>query len=201
MLTLIHAPMSRSGRILWLLEELGAEYDIRYVSIRRRDGSGGPDDNNPHPHKQVPALLHNGALVTESIAVAQYLTELYPGSEMGRPAGHPERGAYLSWLAYYAGVIEPCGTAFISGMTQSNPVLAKGYEEMCAHVVATLDKQPYLLGATVSAVDLMLGGALSWMRRLLPESISVDRYVQTLTARPALARAREIDSKPDGFHD
>jgi len=201
MLTLIHAPMSRSGRILWLLEELGAEYDIRYVSIRRRDGSGGPDDNNPHPHKQVPALLHNGALITESTAVAQYLTELYPDCEMGRPVGHSERGAYLSWLAYYAGVIEPCGTAFISGMTQSNPVLAKGYEEMCAHVVATLDKQPYLLGTTVSAVDLMLGGALSWMRRLLPESISVDRYVQTLMARPALARAREIDSKPDGFHD
>lgn len=201
MLTLFHAPMSRSGRILWLLEELGAEYDVRYVSIRRWNGSGGPDDNNPHPHKQVPALLHNGVLVTESTAISQYLTELYPGSEMGRSTGHPERGAYLSWLAYYAGVIEPCGTAFISGMTQSNPNLARGYEEMCAHVIATLDKQPYLLGAQVSAADLMLGGALSWMRKLLPDSGSVDRYVQTLTSRPALARAREIDAKPDGFHD
>lgn len=201
MLTLIHAPMSRSGRILWLLEELGAEYDVRYVSIRRRDGSGGPDDNNPHPHKQVPALLHNGSLVTESTAITQYLTELYPESEMGRPQGHPERGAYLSWLAYYAGVIEPVGSAFISGLTQNRPELAKGYQDMCAHVVATLDKQPYLLGERISGADLMLGGALAWMRTLLPESISVDRYVQTLTSRPALVRAREIDSKPDGFHD
>ena len=201
MLTLIHAPLSRSGRILWLLEVLGAEYEVRYVSIRRWDGSGGPDDNNPHPHKQVPALLHNGALVTESTAITQYLTELFPDSEMGRPPGHPERGAYLSWLAYYAGVIEPVGTAFISGLTQTSPDLAKGYQDMCAHVVATLDRQPYLLGAQISAADLMLGGALAWMRKLLPESISVDRYVKTLTSRPALARAREIDSKPDGFHE
>lgn len=201
MLTLIHAPQSRSGRILWLLEELGAEYEVRYVSIRRWDGSGGPDENNPHPHKQVPALLHNGALVTESTAITQYLTDIFPDSDMGRRQDDPERGAYLSWLAYYSGVIEPAGTAFISGLTQANPDLAKGYEAMCAHVVGTLDRQPYLLGDRISGVDLLLGGALAWMRKLLPESISVDRYVEGLTARPALARAREIDSRPDGFHD
>ena len=73
MLTLIHAPLSRSSRIIWLLEELGAEYEIRYVDIRRWDGSGGPDENNPHPHKQVPALLHDGTLIWESVAVVQYL--------------------------------------------------------------------------------------------------------------------------------
>ncbi|WP_275783412.1 glutathione S-transferase family protein [Pararhizobium gei] len=201
MLTLFHAPQSRSGRILWLLEELGAEYNVRYVSIRRFDGSGGPDETNPHPHKQVPALLHDGELVTESTAITQYLTELFPDSGMGRPLGHPERGAYLSWLAYYAGVIEPMGTAFLSGLAQNNANLARGYEDMCAHVVATLDRHPFLLGDKVSGADVMLGGALAWMRRLLPESVSVDRYVHELTARPALARAREIDSRPDGFHD
>ncbi|OBZ93960.1 glutathione S-transferase [Pararhizobium polonicum] len=201
MLTLIHAPRSRSSRIIWLLEELGAEYDIRYVSIRRRDGSGGPDDDNPHPHKQVPALLHNGALVTESAAVVQYLVELYPGSELGRPVGHPERGAYLSWLAYYAGVIEPAGSAFLSGVAASNPALLKTYDDMCMHVIGTLTKQPYLLGSTISAVDLLLVSGLAWMRKLLPDSTVVDHYVQSVTARPALARAREIDAKPDGFHD
>ncbi|MCW0001937.1 glutathione S-transferase [Pararhizobium sp. YC-54] len=201
MLTLIHAPQSRSSRIIWLLEELGAEYDIRYVSIRRWDGSGGPDDNNPHPHKQVPALLHNGALITESTAVVQYLVELYPQSELGRPPGHAERGAYLSWLAYYAGVIEPSGSAFLSGVAAGHPALLKVYEDMCVHVVATLTKQPYLLGNTISAADLLLVSALTWMRKLLPDSAVVDQYVQSITARPALARARAVDVKPDGFHD
>ncbi|WP_426227747.1 glutathione S-transferase family protein [Pararhizobium sp. DWP3-4] len=201
MLTLIHAPRSRSSRIIWLLEELGAEYEIRYVSIRRWDGSGGPDENNPHPHKQVPALLHNGALITESTAVTQYLVELYQESELGRPPGHPERGAYLSWLAYYAGVIEPSGSAFLSGVAAANPALLKVYEDMCMHVVETLTKQPFLLGNTVSAVDLLLVSALTWMRKLLPDSPVVDEYVQSMIARPALARASAIDVKPDGFHD
>lgn len=89
MLTLIHAPLSRSSRIIWLLEELGAEYEIRYVDIRRWDGSGGPDENNPHPHKQVPALLHDGTLIWESVAVVQYLTDLYPDCSLSRPPAIP----------------------------------------------------------------------------------------------------------------
>ena len=201
MLTLIHAPQSRSSRIIWLLEELGAEYEIRYVSIRRWDGSGGPDDNNPHPHKQVPALLHNGALVTESTAVVQYLVELYPDSELGRPPGHPERGAYLSWLAYYSGVIEPAGSAFLSGVAAGHPPLLKVYEDMCMHVIETLTKQPFLLGDTASAADLLLVSALTWMRKLLPDSPVVDEYILSMSSRPALARARAVDVKPDGFHD
>ena len=40
MLTLVHAPRSRSSRFVWLLEEIGEPYDIQYVSIRRVDGSG-----------------------------------------------------------------------------------------------------------------------------------------------------------------
>ena len=50
MLTLVHAPRSRSSRFVWLLEEIGEPYDIQYVSIRRVDGSGAVDPANPHPH-------------------------------------------------------------------------------------------------------------------------------------------------------
>ncbi len=201
MLTLMHAPMSRSSRIIWLLEELGAEYEIRYVDIRRRDGSGGPDEKNPHPHKQVPALLHDGVLIWESAAVVQYLTDLYPDCSLGRSPGHPERGAYLSWLAYNAGVIEPAAYAHFSGVTASDPGFSRLYNEMCAHVIDVLTRQPYLLGEKISAVDLLLASALQWMRKILPESEVIDRYMAVVTNRPALLRAREIDSKPSGFHD
>jgi glutathione S-transferase len=100
MLTLHHAPQSRSSRILWLLEELGADYDIVYTNIPRMDGSGGPDPANPHPDKKVPALVHDGRLVTESVAIALYLTDLFPKAGMGPAVGGPDRGAYLTWLAY-----------------------------------------------------------------------------------------------------
>ena len=66
MLTLYHAPQSRSSRFLWLLEEIGEPYTVEYVDIRRADGSGAPDPRNPHPDGKVPALLHDGQLVTEA---------------------------------------------------------------------------------------------------------------------------------------
>ncbi|WYX53323.1 glutathione S-transferase N-terminal domain-containing protein [Achromobacter xylosoxidans] len=80
MLTLYHAPRSRSFRILWLLEELGVPYDTEMVSIRRRDGSGHipPDYIDIHPHGKVPALVHDGVPVFETPAIALYLTDLFP---------------------------------------------------------------------------------------------------------------------------
>ena len=111
MLTLYHAPRSRSFRTLWLLEEIGAPYELKVVNIRRGDGSGAADASNPHPLGKVPALVHDGRLVFETSAIALYLTDLFPQAGLGPKIGDNERGAYLSWLAYYSGVFEPSLTA------------------------------------------------------------------------------------------
>ena len=68
MLTLIHKPMTRSGGILWLLEEIGAPYETKIVTIRSADGSGAVDPANPHPHGKVPGLRHDGQLFFERAA-------------------------------------------------------------------------------------------------------------------------------------
>ena len=65
MLRLHHAPRSRSSRIVWLLQELGADCEIVYTNIPRMDGSGDEDPANPHPDKKVPALVHDDAVITE----------------------------------------------------------------------------------------------------------------------------------------
>lgn len=190
MLTLVHATHSRSFRMLWLLEELGADYDIRPVSIRRQDGSGGPDPANPHPHGQVPTLIHDGVVVTESTAIALYLTDLFPGCELGRDIGTRERGQYVSWLAYYAGVIEPAAIIHMNGWTAGSSEAGRIHRDMCDHVIATLEKQPYLIGDRPCSVDVILSSSLMWMRALLPDSIAVDEYMARMAARPALARAQ-----------
>jgi glutathione S-transferase len=100
MLTLHHAPQSRSSRIVWLLEELGAPYQLKITDIPRMDGSGAPDPTNPHPDKKVPALVDDGVLVTESIAIVQYLIDKFPAAGLGPAIGDPLRGPYLTWLAY-----------------------------------------------------------------------------------------------------
>ena len=118
MLTLFHAPRSRSSRFIWLLEEIAEPYEITYVSIRRGDGSGEPDPRNPHPDKRVPALVHDGELVTESAAIALYLADTFP-AKIGPGVGEPGRGAFLTWLAFYAGVIEPAMAAKWQGDRKS----------------------------------------------------------------------------------
>ena len=92
MLTLFHAPWSRSSRLVWLVEELGADCRIEYCDISRMDGTGTADPKNPHPDSKVPALLHDGALITESAAVALYLTGLHPAAGLGFPPDSPQRG-------------------------------------------------------------------------------------------------------------
>ncbi|WP_254595021.1 glutathione S-transferase family protein, partial [Achromobacter animicus] len=109
MLTLYHAPRSRSFRILWLLEELGVPYDTEMVSIRGHDSTGHmpADYIDIHPHRKVPALVHDGVPVFETPAIAVYLTDLFPQAGLGPVVGDPQRGPYLTWLAYSTGVFEP----------------------------------------------------------------------------------------------
>ena len=69
MLTLFHAPRSRSTRFIFLEEEISVPYEIKVVNIRRSDGSGAVDPDNPHPLRKVPALIHDDVTVFESSAI------------------------------------------------------------------------------------------------------------------------------------
>ncbi len=196
MLTLYHAPQSRSSRIVWLLEELGAEYEIRYADIPRPDGSGGSDPANPHPDHKVPALLHDGVLVTESAAIVLYLTDLYPDAGIAPRIGDPRRGPYLTWLAYYAGVIEPVVAIEVAELA-GNEVLRstfRGRDEMFERIRTALVESPYLLGDAFSAADLLVGSVGQVLRDMLPPGEPVDGWLARLFARPALARAMAKDA-------
>ena len=192
MITLYHAPRSRSSRFLFLLEELGAPYEIKLVSIRRGDGSGALDPANPHPHGKVPAIRDGETLVFESAAVALYLTDKFTANGIGPLVGDPLRGAYLTWLAYYAGEMEP---AWVSKFMQVEPPRGTAgwvrTDEIMAFVNATLDKGPYLLGDAFSAADILVGTtfALFMGTPMLEKTPLLEAYVKRITARPAYARA------------
>jgi hypothetical protein len=82
MITLYHAPRSRSSRFIFLLEELGAPYEIDGSPIRRGDGSGGVD--RPIPIPMASAGIRDGeTLVYESAAIALYLTDKFPQNGIG----------------------------------------------------------------------------------------------------------------------
>ncbi|MGB5104854.1 MAG: glutathione S-transferase family protein [Steroidobacteraceae bacterium] len=75
------------------------------MTIRHSDGTGAVDPSNPHPHGKAPAISDDGTVVFESPAIALYLTDKFPQSRLGPLVGEPGRGACLSWLCYYTGVL------------------------------------------------------------------------------------------------
>jgi glutathione S-transferase len=196
MLTLYHAPQSRSSRIVWLLEELGADYTLVITDIPRMDGTGAPDPANPHPDKKVPTLVDDGVVITESIAIVQYLTDKFPAAGLGPRVGDANRGPYLSWLAYYAGVIEPVVTLEFVGLAD-NAALQRTFRDRAAmdrRISAALEPGPYLLGEKFSGADILIASLGHFMRRMLPAGDRVDAYLARCNARPALARALAKDA-------
>lgn len=196
MLTLHHAPRSRSFRMLWLLEELGAPYTVKITPIRRADGSGAPDAGNPHPHGKVPALTDGDETVFETPAITLYLTDKFPQAGLGPRAGEPGRGAYLSWLAWSTGVFEPSLTAKFLNIQHIYGTFGWApFDDVLAHLTRAVTGRPYLLGETFSAADIVIGGSLQiLLGRIVPETDELKAYLARVTDRPAHARARAKDA-------
>lgn len=190
--TLFHAPMSRSSGIVTLIDELGADVDIRQVSIPRQDGSGQTDPANPHPEGKVPFLVDGTDTVRERGAIVLYLTDQYPEAGLGPIEGSPQRGEYLSWLFYYQGVMEPVFILHAAGL--SHPMVSaslRDMEAMLARLSEALETRPYLLGERYSAADLLCSSPFQWFSDLLPDNPRIRDWVARCADRPAAKRTLE----------
>lgn len=187
MLTVYHAPGSFSSRIVWLLEELGADYHIEVVRYPQPDGCNA-DPRNPHPHGYTPALVHDGHLVTETGAIALYLTDLFPQAEVGVPVGHPLRARYLSWLFYQVGLTEPLVYMKGKKMLAQDLAMSNLNTAMMQHIEETLAQEPFMLGERFTAVDILYMSLFEQARPLLGTSVVLDAYLARAD-RPARRRA------------
>ena len=196
--TLYHAPQSRSSRIVTLLDELGAgdRVEIVPVTIPRVDGTGGPDAANPHPEGKVPFLVDGSEGMRESTAIVLYLTDLLGDGSLGPRAGEPGRAAYLSWLAYYAAVVEPVLVLRAAGI--AHPMLTatfRGMDALTAQLAAGLADAPYLLGEGYTAADLMLASPFAWFPDATPDVPAIRDWVARTQDRDSVRRtvARDAD--------
>lgn len=128
----------------------------------------------------------------ESAAIAIYLTDKFPKNRIGPLPGEPDRGAYLSWLAYSAGVFEP---AFVSKfMSWEVPRGTAGWapvEEVMPVIIARLEQGPYFTGERFSAADVLYATSFALFANspILPRSPVIEEYVRRVVGRPAFARA------------
>lgn len=200
MLTLYHSPRSRSTRIIALLHELGMmdAVETRFVTIPRQDGSGARDPANPHPEGKVPLLVHDGDMIRESVAIILYLTDHFPQGGMGVPVGHPDRGGYLAWLAWYGSVMEPVLVHGAAGLT--HPILDvtfRGMEEVTSRLETALRGAPWLMGDSYSAVDLLVASPFHWFGDIIPDVPVIRDWVARCAERPVAPAVLAFDALAD----
>jgi glutathione S-transferase len=193
-----HSPQSRSAGTRALLEELGADYELHVLSLKAGE-QRQPAYLAINPMGKVPAIHHDGALVTEQPAIFIYLADLYPEAKLAPPLGDPQRGPYLRWLVFYGSCFEPAVTDK-SLQREPAPPSTCGYgdyDTMLKTLVHQLDKGPYLLGDTFSAADVLWGTALNWttLFKLVPDLPVIRAYIDRVLARPAIQRAAAMDAE------
>lgn len=193
-----HAPNSRSGGTLALLEELGADYALHLVNFKSSEQRQSAY-RAINPMCKVPAILHDGVLVTEQPAVFMYLADLYAEAGLAPTIGDPLRGAYLRWLVFYGSCFEP---ALVDRSLKRDPAPPSTspygtWEDVMNTLQTQLAQGPYLLGDRFTAADVLWGGALHWatMFKLVPETPEFRAYIERVIARPAMQRAAAKDAE------
>lgn len=193
--TLFHAPQTRSAGALVLLEELHADYRLQVLNMKAGENRQ-PPFLAINPMGKVPAIDHDGALITEQVAIFLYLADLYPEAGLAPAIGDPLRGPYLRWMAYYGSSFEPAVGDRAQKVTPPPSRCPYGdFDTMLQTLTDQLERGPYLLGARFSAADLLWGGALGWttMFGLVPRLPVIQAYVDRHNARPTVVRVQARD--------
>lgn len=198
MLKFYHAPWSRSSSILWLLEELEADYELIHIDIRAE--SGVPEDyRSIQPNKKVPAIEHEGVIITERAAISIYLADRFSKARLAPSLDAPERGPYLTMTAYLSAVLDPCITMRAQGLSYSSNDHAFGtFDDMVTYLERILQQRPYAAGGAFTAADIQLASSIEFTMnviKVLPHRAAFADYLERIGERPALTRARRLDAE------
>ncbi|MEL6688956.1 MAG: glutathione S-transferase family protein [Pseudomonadota bacterium] len=201
MIRLHHCPQTRSMRALWLLHELGVEFEVQEWPFDKTLRS--PEFRALNPAGRVPALELDGEAIWESGAMLELLCERFPEAGLGRAADHPERARYLTWI-HFAETISQHAAA----LTQQHVVLRD--DAMRSPIVMQLEAArigkcygaleealgDYLL-ETFSAADIAVGQAVYMAKhfKALAGNPKVAAWYARITARPAFQAALPGEAK------
>jgi glutathione S-transferase len=189
-------PQSRGRIIRWMLEEVGVAYETEVVPYDQLKSESYLAVN---PMGKVPAIKHNGHVVTECAAICAYLADAFPDSGLG--PRDDEKADYYRWLFYAAGPLEAALSNRAVGWevpTDKERMFGYGNTD---RAIAVLDEllslRNYVCGDRFTAADVYLGSQIMFPMQfgMLPKKESFLRYRDRLTAREAYKRGNEIDDR------
>ena len=196
-LVFYHNPQSRAVIAHWMLEEVGADYEVRHIDFQKSDNRT-PEFLAINPMGKIPTLVAGGTVITEAPAIIAWLADAHPEAGLAPALGSPERGTYYRWLFFGGSCIEPALTdeMFKRPAPENKGMLGWGsYGDVIDTIERALQPGPYLLGDKFSAADVYIGAELYWGGMIgaprLKDSPAIAAYVKRCTGRPAFLRTQE----------
>ena len=195
-LVFYHNPQSRGRIVRWMLEEVGQRYETEIVPY---DQMKSERYLAIHPLGKVPALKHNGHVLTECAAICTYLADVFPTAMLGPSA--EEKADYYRWLFYAAGPLEAAISNQAMGWVptpERERMFGYGnFEKAIAAIDELFSLRDYVCGKRFTAADVYVGSQIMFPLQfgMLPERDSFLKYRDRLQSRDAYKRATEIDEK------
>ena len=213
MITVHHLNDSRSQRVLWLLEELGAPYEVKRYQRDAKTNLAPPELKAIHPLGKSPVLDDGEARLAETGAIVEYLLEAHPTSGLSPPAGTEAARRFTYWLHYAEGsAMTPLLLKLIfTVLPKRVPFLARGVAkgiskamnanmidpQIAAHTAyweAELARSEWFAGDAFSAADIMMSFPVEAAGSRIGYGADKPRlkaFLQRIHARPAYQRALE----------
>ncbi|HKL63424.1 MAG TPA: glutathione S-transferase [Woeseiaceae bacterium] len=213
MITVHHLEDSRSQRVLWLLEELELDYEIRRYERDPETMLGPASLREVHPLGKSPVIEDDGRVVAESGAIIEYLVQRHGDGSLAPPAGSDEHLRYTYWLHYAEGTLMPL---FVMGLVferLSGPpmplllrpvggLIGTGVRksfieprlgENLAFIEDELGRSTWFAGEALSGADVQMSFPLeaAAARGGVDDYPRIRDFVERVHARPAYRRALE----------
>src|SRR6266446_4073312 len=205
MATLYHVPTSRSLRVLWTLEEIGATVEVKSLGVRPRLQE--PEYLAINPAGTLPALIDGDRAIYESLAICEYLAARH-GSDMIVAPDEPERPEFVQWLLYGEATLQAplSAMARVGRIRNTTPEMQAGIDAVLSdarHSLSMrvklleqrLESRDFLVAGRMTLADISVGYPLNHMGK--PDFASLlgpraTAYRERLLARPAFQRAAAV---------
>ena len=193
-----HLEESRSQRVLWLLEELGLDYEVRRYARNAQTRLAPPELKAIHPLGKSPVLQHDGRVFAESGAIIEYFAEHESGGALGVAPGDAARADYLYWLHFaegsamlplllklYVGLLGEAGAPLMQ--MRVDPEIASHL----AFVDSAVEGKEYFVAGRFTAADIQMSFVLdaAAQRGGMARYENLVRVRKVHQARPAYQRA------------
>ncbi|HDY7775096.1 glutathione S-transferase family protein [Vibrio vulnificus] len=203
MITLHHLNKSRSKRIIWLLEELGVDYQV--VAYQRDSVTflAPPELKAVHPLGKSPVIEADGKVIAESGAITEYLIAKHAPLQLAPAPESAEYVEYLQWLhfAESSGILPLLLKVFLTKDGAQTQFLAQYADAEINKMVGYLDQslqgKNYLVGETLSGADIMNSFIVEIVQQfgLLEQYPNLARYADTLASHPSFVKAQALEQQ------